>query len=412
MACAQGCGAGAGSRYTADMFRRSAVSDGSSVVALTGARGTRILRWLIGPRFIDLPIRALALMNALTGLLPGAAESDEPLYLLFHYGSRLSFLVAAFFPFWAGPMSVALFLVFMALFPDFLNPFQEPLSFAAAVLLSRLRWITSLIWTAGVFGLSWIAYQWTPEVAMPYHLLVYSWLMGSLLALTGALLERRIHREIELRTQAGREHERQLERERVGFAVNAHDTVSHGLATQAAMIRLLSAEKDQQSVRHLLSELSMANDDTQQQLRSFLAELRDDHGELMRAAAEPEGELEQAAESLRRAAESGGIRLSLDLDLPPAALPPELLDDTRFVLRELVTNMVKHSTAPENCEVSARLETGDEPILVFRSRNPSRRGRESTPRSLSLRAEARGGVCEARHEGEYYVIEARLPIPA
>src|SRR6218665_3530252 len=111
------------------MFRRNAVSGVPTAVALPGSRRARIVRWLVGPRFIDLPIRALAMINALTGLLPGSPESDEPLYLLFHYGSRLLFLVAAFFPIWAGPISVGLFITFMAVFPDFLNPFQEPLAF-------------------------------------------------------------------------------------------------------------------------------------------------------------------------------------------------------------------------------------------------------------------------------------------
>jgi len=393
------------------MFRRSAVSDGSSAVAPASSRGARFVRWLIGPRFIDLPIRALALINALTGLLPGAAESDEPLYLLFHFGSRALFLVAAFLPFWGGLLAVVLFIGFMTLFPDFLNPFQEPLQFSAAVLLSRLRWVISLSWTALAFGLSWLAYTVTPDVAMPYELLVYGWLMGSLLALTGAFLEARIKREIELRAEAGREHERQLQRERIGFAVNTHDTVSHGLATQAAMIRLLSVEHDARAARHLLSELSMANDDTQRQLRSFLAELRDDHGELRRAAAEPEGELQQAVDSLRRAAETGGIRLRIDADLPAAEISPELLDDARFVLRELVTNMVKHSTDSEGCELSARLETDDTRNLVFRSRNPADAAAAVVPRSLSLRTESRGGSCLARLDGQNYCVEVRLPIP-
>jgi len=392
------------------MIRLRAVTEDFETLPVERTRGQRILRWLAGPRFIDLPIRALALVQALTGLLPATAESQDPLYLLFFYAGRILYLVVPFLPLSGGIAGVLLVLVFMGAFPEYLNPFQDPIEFAAGILLSQLRWVPWLLLLLAVLGLNVLMFELTPLVAVPYWLLGYSTLRNALIALAGAIGERRLRREIGLREHAAREHERQLQQERTSFAVDAHDTVSHGLATQAAMVRLLSAEKGEGERRQLLSELSLANDEIQHQLRVFLAKLRVDDGVLRSPAADAEEEFRRTSETLRRAAESGGIKLDTAIDLPSRWMPAAMLDQVGFIMRELVTNMVKHTSGPEGCRLSVGVDQVDEGFLVLESVNPSTANEATTPRSLSLRASALDGSCSATCRDGRYRVTVRLPI--
>lgn len=392
------------------MWRRALPQEDLETSREGRTRRERVLRWLAGPRFIDLPIRALAVFYALTAFLPSATESQDPLYLVFFYGARALYLVATFLPFSAGLAGMALLLVFMALFPEYLNPMQEPVEFAAAILLSQMRWVPWIVLLLAVIGQNVLAFVVTPMVAMPYWLLGYTTLRNTLLALAGAAGERRLRREIALREQAARGHERQLQRERTGFAVDTHDTVSHGLATQAAMVRLLAAEKDEGERRQLLSELSLTNDEIQHQLRVFLAKLRADEGVLRSPAADAEEEFRRTGETLRRAAESGGIRLEMEIDLPPRSLPAAMLDQLAFIMRELVTNMVKHTSGSDGCRLSVGLSRDDSGVLLIESVNPSDAAEATTPRSLSLRASALDGSCSASCRDGSYRVAVRLPI--
>ncbi|HMR47961.1 MAG TPA: hypothetical protein PKE40_01745 [Arachnia sp.] len=101
---------------------------------------SRLRRLLLGRRFIDLPIRAIALLLVLTAFMPGTTESDDPLYLALFWGSQGLVLAATFFPGWSAIAGVALYLVHLALFPSYLNSFEESLYFSAAVLIAFGRW--------------------------------------------------------------------------------------------------------------------------------------------------------------------------------------------------------------------------------------------------------------------------------
>lgn len=95
-------------RSSGSNSRNAAVSDDDAGrarpvdEALTDGRRTAFwetLRHLVmGRRFIDLPIRAIAVLLALAALIPGSAESSDPLYLVFFYGVSVMLVVEAFLP--------------------------------------------------------------------------------------------------------------------------------------------------------------------------------------------------------------------------------------------------------------------------------------------------------------------------
>lgn len=374
-------------------------------------RWASLLRRLAGQRLVDLPIRAYAVIFVITILTsPMALESDEPLYLVLHSAMLLLMLLAPFFPFSAGIAAGILSLVFLTVYPEFLNRFDAPLFFAAAVLLAQWRWRASLVITGVNLGLAVYSQFVQGELALPFRLFFYQFAMTTAFALTGAVLERRVRRETDRRVAAAVDHERKLQRLRVALYTDMHDTVSHSLATQAAMLRLLIAEEDEAEHSRILARLSTENDHARYQLREALTKIMRSE-ERATLPVSPSEEIRLAVESLRDSAEAAGYRVSVSVGELPDELPSELLDDALQALRELVANMLRHTSDPAACRVAVAWSTVDAPALVLVSTNPAERP-PSRPLSLAARAAARGGSATARFSDGTVEVAVRFPLDA
>lgn len=384
------------------------VARGDLVELAPGSRRGRVLRRVFGPRIVDLPIRLLVMIVAVTGLLPGSFESDDPLYIVLSVIAMMSTVAATYIPTITAAVAVCLYLVFAFRFPELLNPYQQALLISSAILVSKFKWLRAALVIATLLGLTALAHGFTPLAATSFNLLLLSVIAYSVLAIALGLFELRIRREIELRERGAREHERKLQSERIGFAIDTHDTVSHGLATQGALIRLLSREQDERERHRLLGEFAMINGDTQLQLRALLARLGDVQEGRVPTDRDPGQELRQAAETLRSAAEVGGITLEVDLNFTGAQLAPATLDDVKLLMRELVTNMVKHSEGEGLCTLRGGVADG---LLTLTSKNPASRVDAAIPRSLSTRSASLGGTCETRIEEGTFVVSLRIPLP-
>ena len=367
------------------------------------------LRTLSGPRFIDGPIRTIALVLCLSGLMPGAAETDAPGYVVLLFLSCILTVVAAVAPRVGAAGAAAGFLLFLAVYPEYLNPFQESIEFAAAVLLSAWKWRWSLAVTASAFALTGVAMLVQPELATPFPQLGFSWVLNSVIGLSAAFAESRIQRELVRRERAAREHERSVQQLRLGFAVDTHDIVSHGLATQAAMIRIISAEPDPAEAHRKLGELAVANGTSQEQLRVLLGRLTSPPGTAHRPPLTGPG-LRAAVEPMLAAAESGGFPIALTIGAGISPIPDARVDHVLSIARELVTNIVKHASNTAGCRLEVRESIG--PMgrsLSLSSVNPTETPVEPAPRSLTVRAEELGGSCRVTHRRGS--VEVRVSIP-
>lgn len=385
----------------------------SAVTVLETATLARVFRALIGPRFIDLPIRVLALLDVVAAFLPDSMESTEASYLAFHFLAPFLTIAATVMPFAAGLASAGLFFLHLSLRPDDIDPFQSTMLFSAAVLLTHLRWKRALLIAAVGFALSTVADLVGAPVgfAVPYDLLLFMWIQNSVLALAAASVEVRLKREVEHREEAARAHERQLASERVRFAVDTHDTVSQGLARQSMMIGMLRDAAGSQERSGVLAALSLANDDTQEQIRSYLDGLR-----LGDTAGPSDVDLSRALlsmrESLQRAGEAGGLELRIDQRVPEGAIPEARFDDVSMTARELVTNMIKHAPMGSACALDLHVDAVTRTVH-FASRNPfdgSEDDQVHAPRSLSVRAHRLHGTCSAWIVGGEYRVSVTLPM--
>ena len=369
------------------------------------------MRWLLGSRFVDPPIRGFALLLGLSTLLPSAAESSEPLYLVFHYASGLLIIASAFAPLASGAVAAALFVVFLMVFPEYLNPFSTALEFASGLLLVAFAWRWSLVMLGVLIGAGWLARTFAPDTVMPLGMQLYSWAYIALLGAAACLVEMRIRREITARERNAREHERELQRMRLGVATDVHDTVSHGLATQLAIVRLLALEQDRGESQRMLGELAVRTESAQDELRALLSGLHGGAGSGASALPVGAAELRSAVARLGEAAAAGGSRINAHYGELPEVLSQDALDDAVLVLRELVTNIIKHAAGSGERELSVDTVTDARGSwLLLQSENPVAQPVAQVPWSLSARVAQRGGVCEAETRSSRYRVRVLLPL--
>lgn len=383
----------------------------------TPAGGTlrKLIEWIVGPRFIDLPIRVIATIDLASAFAPETMESFAPPYLVLHFLAPLLGIAATVFPLTSGIVSAFLFLLQLAVYPEYLDGFQAPMAFSAAVLLTHLRWRSSLFLTAVTFASTWAATVSNApiEFATPYEILLYEWGRNSVLALAAAALEFRFHQSVEERESSARAHEREIQSERVRFAADAHDTVSQGLARQSRLIALLAGNNCAATRNEIQSELSFTNDETQEQIRSYLSNLqRNDASPDERPAFDPTQAVFAMCESLQRASEAGGIELRLHQSIPPDSISVEAFEQVRLSARELTTNMIKHAAPEVPCRLDLELDQTTRVITLTSSNAveeaPSAEVRP--PRSLAVRAFNLGGSCSVRVQDHIYRVSVVFPL--
>ncbi len=379
----------------------------------------RVWHFLRGPRFIDLPIRLLALIMGLTILVPGSFEITEPRYsalLILAYGL---IVLASFLPLSIVIATTGLGIVFSMVYPDLENMFPEALILATAVLISRRRWIGFALGTIGL-----AVYLGASTRLGSYDAgfegladLGYGWLTYSILGLCASFVEARIRREIDRRERAAVDHQKSLDAMRARFTSDMHDTISHSLTTESAIIRTLAKESDSETADRLLAELTLVNAEATKRLRQLVTSLSKWETESCTDSAASRIRFRAEAEQLTTAIEdgcaAGSVPLTTEISVLPKYATGTLSHHFRAVMLELATNVIRHSApgTPATLAVEMRGESGDRAELICRSTNESPTELTQAPRSLSRRATAVGGVCRVSADGRRTtVVEVALPI--
>lgn len=229
----------------------------------------------------------------------------------------------------------------------------------------RTTWVTSLALFAAGIAASYLAWGWSPA---------FLWGIAALV-LTIAVLSR----YLEERSEAGRAADAELqvveERERV--ARDVHDVLGHSLTvvTMKAELAHRLVEVDPRRARQEMLEV-------QDLARTALAEIRATVGGLRVAR------LADEVESARVALAGAGITAELPEDL--AVVDPRHRITLAWVLREAVTNVVRHSRAGV-CRVSL---TSDSLVVEDDGRGAGGRREGNGLRGLRERVAQAGGETE------------------
>lgn len=188
------------------------------------------------------------------------------------------------------------------------------------------------------------------------------------------------------------EQERALERERARIAQDLHDDLGSSLARISLLSGLARDDRSdpQQMLTHL-NKISQAADETVRALEEIVWAVRPGSDSLQSL-------VEYIAHFSNELFEGNGARCRLGLphDLPQLTLPPELRHNIFLVVKEALTNVIKHAQAQE-VHVQA-LATADTLEFVVQDDGhgfePGKNAHESRHNGLSnmqRRAETMGG---------------------
>lgn len=225
------------------------------------------------------------------------------------------------------------------------------------------------------------------------------WLFATLLGISTAMLQARIDHEIVQRESAARRSEQEVQKIRLDLATDAHDTVSHALATEAAILRVIGNERGEGLDERVLSELALVNARAQRQLRQLLTRLNSPAGtgfgvDLAR-------EIDATLTAIRGGARAGGFDIDVSTGRLPGRVDIRFAETVQFVLFELATNILKHASAPDLAAIHVGLApggSGDE--LILSSRNLAAGESEFVPLTLDRRSRGSGGTCSVSWDAD------------
>jgi two-component system sensor histidine kinase DesK len=198
-----------------------------------------------------------------------------------------------------------------------------------------------------------------------------------------------------------------VERERLRVAQDTHDLLGLGLSAVALKSDLAGRliGRDDARARAELGALLRLAAQARAEIRSVTT---GEHGLSLRA--------ELAA--TRDVLASAGITAELPTETLVGPLPEEVDAVLATMLREAVTNVLRHSRATR-CEIeltvgldAACLRVGNDGVIDESDRAPDRRSGGRGLANLSARAAARGGRVSTHAEADRYELIVRLPLPA
>jgi signal transduction histidine kinase len=187
--------------------------------------------------------------------------------------------------------------------------------------------------------------------------------------------------------------ERALERERARIAQDLHDDLGSSLTRISLLSTLLQADKDEpEQVTLHAGKLSEAADQTVRALEEIVWAVRPGSDSLQSL-------VEYIAHFANEAFEDNPTRCRLDLphDLPTKPLPPDVRHNIFLIVKEALTNALRHAGAKE-VRVQAKVSENELEILVqddgrgFDPALPPTEGRRHGLGNMRRRAETIGGT--------------------
>lgn len=189
--------------------------------------------------------------------------------------------------------------------------------------------------------------------------------------------------------------ERALERERMRIAQDLHDDLGSSLTRISLLSSLLQADKghpDQVAIH--AAKLSESADQTVRALEEIVWAVRPGSDSLQSL-------VEYIAHFANELFEDNPTRCRLDLphDLPPKPLPPDVRHNIFLIVKEALTNALRHAGAKE-VHVQAKVSANSLEILVqddgqgFEPSRPPMEGKRHGLGNMHRRAETIGGTLE------------------
>jgi len=184
--------------------------------------------------------------------------------------------------------------------------------------------------------------------------------------------------------------------ERLSFSRDLHDTVGRTLSTVAVKAELAAelASRGKDGAAEEMREVRRIAEDALREVRELVAGIR---------APNLETELAGARSLLG----SAGVSVSVTTD--DAVLPPPTHEALAWVVREAVTNVVRHSGA-SRCTIDLRVVDGSAVLEIVNDGAHPHEGRGTGLVGLAERLERVAGTLRTERAGSQFRLEARVPV--
>ena len=184
--------------------------------------------------------------------------------------------------------------------------------------------------------------------------------------------------------------------ERLSFSRDLHDTVGRTLSTVAVKAELAAelASRGKDVAAEEMREVRRIAEDALREVRELVAGIR---------APNLETELAGARSLLG----SAGVSVSVTTD--DAVLPPPTHEALAWVVREAVTNVVRHSGA-SRCTIDLRVVDGSAVLEIVNDGAHPHEGRGTGLVGLAERLERVAGTLRTERAGSQFRLEARVPV--
>jgi signal transduction histidine kinase len=186
--------------------------------------------------------------------------------------------------------------------------------------------------------------------------------------------------------------------ERLRFARDLHDVMGRNLSAIAVKSQLAAelVRRGKEGAADELTDISRVAEDSLREVREVVRGYR---------GSDLPGELAGARSVLRAA----GVGCTVTGEDGAARLPADVQAALAWVVREAVTNVLRHSRA-ESCTVELRTVGGEAELEVVNDGVQAARGWGNGLTGLAERLAPSGGRLSARADGDRFVLTASVPV--
>lgn len=257
-----------------------------------------------------------------------------------------------------------------------------------------------------------------PDYLISYEMLTNLALIVTAVALGSSVRNRRRAREHQerLHAVARAEHalaaQQRVQEERMRIARDLHDAVGHTISVIAVHTHVASEAigHDDDAVRCALNRIGEASSATMRELRTTVKVLRSPAAVIERGSVGLRG-LDRLADGARKA----GLRVDLDVQVPPDALDGAIDAAAYRIVQESLTNVLRHADA-SRVRVTGRSRDGILRLDVADDGHGIRAMGTDLPvagaglAGMRERAGLLGGVLTTENAAYGFVVRAALPV--
>lgn len=367
------------------------------------ARGA-FLKSLTGTRFIDPAVRLSSLLIAVTLVSYGDTRSSW-LALGIQTLAALSVVLCSFRPLLGMILAVSALLLELTWALDI--GVHIAASACIAISLTYLRWKVAAVGAAFIaLSVVWKLFSTSISLAALVQVEGYVLVLALLLGASAGLGQQRLDAALIRAEQAGREAERERNKERTGIARDIHDLISFNLTRETLILNSLHAHTAATTEENL-AELRLANRATHRSLRQLTRSLA---GPATLGKIALVSDLREICDDVENTFNGLSSPLTISCNMRSRFCSVQAFRHLECIITEVSSNILRHHDRNRertpSIDISFDELKGELVIQTSNARDPA--SANSAPHSLVSRVDELGGTHSVQLSSTFR-LDARIP---